>query len=287
MATDTIQVLGIIRWSYPSGTKAFKSSSKDLEQTRAKLYAPERMEHRLFLLEHVVLPCVRAQSDPEFKIAMLMGDHLPQIYKDRVDSLISDVPQIVPVVAEEGQPHDDICRDTINSLREPGHVATAQFRLDDDDAVGIDFVKTTREVFQEVQPMFEKHGLFGLDYCRGFVMKTEGAECSFEPITIRFWAPGMIVFIAPENDNCVLDFHHLKLWVQMPVLMWMDKPMFLRGIHHDNDSNISNYGRRGQWFPINMKRINRLLRLNVSIDAKMIQTKWAEMHGVERVEENA
>ena len=88
----------------------------------------------------------------------------------------------------------------------------------------------------------------------------------------------MIVYIAPENDRCVLDFHHLRLWTTMPVLMWMEKPMFLRGIHHDNDSDISKFGRRSEWFPVNMKRINRLVRRNLGIDPWQIQEKWAALY---------
>ncbi len=283
MQGNHIEVLGIIRWSYPSNPKAFRSSSGDLEAIRTKLYAKDRMEHRLFLLEHVVMPCLRGQTDKDFKIAMLMGDQLPEPYRGRVLALISDVPQIKPIFAEEGQEHDTLCRDTMNSMRGPNVAASAQFRLDDDDAIGLDFVKTTREVFTDIQPIYEKHGLFGLDYCRGFVMKSTETECSFQPISIRFWAPGMVIFIAPENDRCVLDFHHLRLWSSMPVLMWIDKPMFVRGIHHDNDSDISNHGRRSRMFPFNPKRTQRFMRRHFGMNAYEISELWAKRSEIEEV----
>ena len=276
MQNNSIEVLGLIRWSYPSGGRAFRSAQGDLEAKRAKLYASERLEHRLFLLEHVVLPCVRGQTDKDFKIAMLMGDQLPDPYRKRVLDLIADVPQIKPVFAEEGQEHDQLCRDTMNAMRSPNVAASAQFRLDDDDAIGLNFVKTTRDVFADIQPMYEKHGLFGLDFCRGFIMKSTEEDCNFHPISIRFWAPGMVIFIAPENDRCMLDFHHLRLWASMPVLMWMDKPMFVRGIHHDNDSDISNHGRRSRSFRFNPKRTQRFMRNHFGINAQEIGKLWAK-----------
>ena len=45
-----VQALGITRWSYPGRGSGFRKLDDDLAVLRAKLYAPNRLEHRLFLL---------------------------------------------------------------------------------------------------------------------------------------------------------------------------------------------------------------------------------------------
>ncbi len=248
----------------------------DLDESRKLLYDPARLKHRLFLLEHVVLPSLRHQSDQDFTLVLVMGDNLPKATRKKVLQLIGDIPQIHPVFVEEGGQSKTVFRDAINALKDADAVATAQFRLDDDDAVGVDFVKLTREIFEMTRPMFEKSGIFGLDYSRGFVMKTMDAGCEFIPISIRLWAPGMVVFSSSKRKKCVLDYHHLRLWHYMPTLMWNDRPMFIRGAHHSNDSDIKNLGRRSRAFKFQMSNLKKYMRENFAIDVETIERIWNE-----------
>lgn len=274
MSESALQVIGICRWSYPSDSSGFRSMPAELDAARRKLYARNRLEHRLFLLEYVVLPSLRCQTDPDFTLIMLMGADLPRPVRRRVMALIADIPQIRPVFAEEGQNQLDLCRDAINEVRRPDAVACAQFRLDDDDAVSVDFVRQTRALFEMAEPMFRRSGLFGLDFCRGFVMRTSEEQCKFSPIAIRFWPPGMVVFLSPDKPECILDFHHLKLWNFMPTLMWMERAMFVRGAHHDNDSNVATMGRRSADFPFRKRRMNSYLMRKFALDVEAIQAHW-------------
>lgn len=274
MTDNYVQVLGICRWSYPSDAQKFKKAAPSLDETRAKLYAPHRLEHRLFLLEHILLPCLKKQRDQDFTLVFVMGENLPEPYRSRVLGLIATVPQIRPVFAEEGHPQFDICRNAINEVVDRNAVATAQFRLDDDDAVSADFVRRTRMLFPQIRPFYQEGGLFGLDFCRGFIMESTEQDCSFRPISMRFWAPGMVIFISPDKSTCALDYHHLSLWQDMPTLVWMEKPMFLRGIHHDNDSDVSNYGRRSRSFPFNMDRLEGYMARRFGIDVPKVQQLW-------------
>lgn len=268
------EMIGICRWSYPSTRSGFRGTTDDVEEARAQLYAPWRMEHRLFLLEHVFVPCLAAQSDKNFKMLLLMGDQLPQTYRDRALNLIKSCPQIVPVIEEEGQRHDVLCRKIMNAHRDPKAEVSGQFRLDDDDAVGVNFIKTSREIFEEQRKTFERSGLFGLDFCRGFKMETTRDDLVFQPVTIRFWTPGMVVFLSKENNQCVMNFHHLQLWKKMPVLIWLEEPMFIRGVHESNDSNMQR--RRVREFKLNARNPKRFMKRVFGIDTQTIRNLWLE-----------
>ena len=81
-----LQLLGLCRWSYPAGPDAFKGQfGATLDEIRAAVYAPERLDTRLFLLEHVVLPSLKAQTDPDFRIVMLLGENLPEPWRGVFD----------------------------------------------------------------------------------------------------------------------------------------------------------------------------------------------------------
>lgn len=115
---------GICRWSYAAALGAFRNE-------------PEAGD----------LPALRAQSDRDFTLHLLMGDHLPKDVRTRVLAMIADVPQIRPHFEPDGQPHADACRKIMLAGREKEARAVTEFRLDDDDAVATDFVELTRPGF--------------------------------------------------------------------------------------------------------------------------------------------
>ncbi|RBI82576.1 hypothetical protein DRV85_18645 [Rhodosalinus halophilus] len=271
---NDVQAIGICRWSYPSDSRGFRRTDANQEDTRRRLYAPERLEHRLFLLKHVMLPALRHQTDPDFTLIFLMGDQLPEPWRGRLLELIGTVPQIRPVFAEEGRDQFDVCRTAIDAVRRDDVAATAQFRLDDDDAVSVHFIAKARRLFALQRPLFAQHGLLGLDFCRGFVFRADARRCGFSPVSMRFWAPGMVLFIGPQHESCVLDFHHLQIWHHMPALTWMNRPMFVRGAHHDNDSGISNLGRRSRTFRFPQHRIEPHMRKHFGIDVPRLRAAW-------------
>jgi hypothetical protein len=153
--------------------------------------------------------------------------------------------------------------------------ATAQFRLDDDDAVSVRFIEQALALFALQRPLFEQNGLLGVDFCRGFLFRMHEDRCSFAPVSMRFWAPGMMVFIGAQHSRCVLDYHHLQLWHHMPTLTWMNRPMFVRGAHGDNDSGVKNLGRRTRSFPFPEHRLARHMRRRFAIDLPALESAWA------------
>lgn len=278
MAASRIQVTGICRWSYPSAPGAFRQTPEDIQAARDMLYGHSRMEHRLFLLEELVLPSLRRQTDQDFTLVFLMGADLPEPYRSRLLELLTTVPQILPVFEEAGQRQQRLVRRILSEHRTPDVEAVAEFRLDDDDAVAIDFVEETRRIFEDIRPLFHQRGVFAIDYTRGMIMSTSGDACEFTPLTARWWAPGLAVFVRPDMPRSVLDFHHMRLWHRMHTLMYTDKAMFIRGVHHTNDSSIEEIGKRSGFYRLSPQQKKRILVERFALDPGRIRRTWKRRH---------
>lgn len=274
MSIQKIRTIGLTRWSYPFRGRGFRKGGADLERLRAELYAPRRLDHRLFLLEQVVLPGLRDQTDPDFTHLFLMGDQLPDPWRSRVLALLKTVPQIKPIFEPEGGKHREVCRRIMREEIDGDCDATAQYRLDDDDGVGVRFIECAKSRLGDVQKVFEKDGRLALDFNQGFILKSSAKDISLRPVSMRFWAPGMIVFQRPESKKCILDFNHVRIWHYMTTLTSQDEPMFIRGAHHDNDSDLDTFGRRTRSFDFSHRNPERFFQRRFGLDVNAITEEW-------------
>jgi len=244
-----LQILGLTRWSYPFKGTGFRKADRDLDALRAQLYAPERLNHRLFLLRHILLPGLRAQTDARFTHVFLIGDGLPEPWKSQLLTLLETVPQIVPVLCEEGRGHKDLCREILHRHRDPAAQVVAEYRLDDDDGLARTFVAQTRKCFCQMRSVLDQGRGMAIDFSRGFVFDSAGETLTLDPVSMRFWAAGMAVSLPPDSTRCVMDINHLKVWHSIPTLTLPTAPMFLRGRHKDNDSGFKLAKRGARGFP--------------------------------------
>ncbi len=269
-----VQAIGLTRWSYPAAGTSLRRGGDDVAALRARLYAAHRLDHRLFLLEHVLLPGLKLQSDADFTHLFLMGNQLPDPWRSRVLKLLAKVPQVVPIFAPEGRGFNDLCREVIHDHTAQDCEVTAQYRLDDDDGLSCNFIQKTRELFTSITPLFESQQRFGLDFNRGFILQTTAEDVTMRPVSIRFWAPGMVVFQSRGAKRTALDYNHLRLWHYMQTMTWRDEPMFIRGAHHDNDSHLSAFGRRARGFPFEPRNPTRYFKKTFGLNLPRVQRLW-------------
>ena len=137
-----MQVIGICRFSYPA-EGGFQRLHESLEERCAYLYEDERLNKRFATLETVTLPSIRSQTDKDFSFFVFIGSSLPQASKDRIYAAVRDIPQ-VQIIEREPGPYRTEMQSIFDEVRNPDAEICAQFRLDDDDAVGVDFVKNLR-----------------------------------------------------------------------------------------------------------------------------------------------
>ncbi|MEM9855301.1 MAG: glycosyltransferase [Pseudomonadota bacterium] len=280
MAQGFLQVLGLIRWSYPSNLDAFQIEAATLADLRAELYAPARLEERLFYLEHLTLPCLAAQTDKNFRVVMLMGEELPEPWRGRVLEAIAAVPNVTPVFEQEGQQHRDTCRKVMRAHRNLNAAAVAEFRLDDDDAIAVDFVETTRRSFRRHRRLMEERGKFALDHTRGLAMVLEKDAASLHPVFAHLWVAGLALVYPPQHRKSILDYPHKRLWMAMPNLTSPSQIGFVRGVHGSNDSAIGQGVSKLPAWPLEGIDEQEMMQDRFGIDWARLREAWAQRHGI-------
>ena len=102
-----MQAIGLCRFSYPA-LGGFQVGHDTTEERIAYLYDDARLEERFRLFEAIALPCLKAQSDPDFSMIFVIGDQFPDHHARRLESLLADLPQAVihrePPRSEEHTP---------------------------------------------------------------------------------------------------------------------------------------------------------------------------------------
>ncbi|WP_316015363.1 glycosyltransferase [Roseobacter sp. HKCCA0434] len=220
-----LRVLGLIRFSY-MGQGGYRLHD-DPTIRRRVLYDPARLDMRFDLFEQVCLPGLRAQEDADFRVALLVGDDFPQ--RDRLDALVADVPQI-EVVALPPLPHREACHLAMKRVGAgPGwHI---QFRLDDDDAVAIDYVGTVRQLLSR---HIDHAGRVALSFARGVYAEERAGQVSYHARHSPYHSAGLAML--HRGAGSVMNVAHHKVQIRMSSICDVRPWMYLRTIHRLNDS---------------------------------------------------
>lgn len=275
MTQSKIQLIGLCRFSYPSDAAAFRLGQDTLEGVRSVLYDPARLAQRFFYFEHVCLPALREQSSKDFEVLVLTGDHLPNPFRNKLDMLIADIPQIRSVAIDEGLPHAEACHEVMMALRDPSADMVAEFRMDDDDAVAIDFVAEAHANLQAQMPLFAQRDKLCLDFTRGYLLAFEQGGIRAALMQQRMWTPAQIFCRRSEDPASLLSANHLTAWQNMPTISHPTNIMYVRTAHETNDSDL--LGRKG--FQSRLAslddRTKFRLQRRFGIDSDRLTTEWA------------
>lgn len=138
--------LGIGDWVAMHRGRKGRSDEEVMEDNRKILFQSERLERRFTTFEHLTLPSLAAQTDPDFILLTLSSDELPDAYKARLDALAVRYPfmrVIYRPVGISSKIFNDIYSDMGHNIRD-----VLQFRLDDDDAVSRLYISHIRRFAQ-------------------------------------------------------------------------------------------------------------------------------------------
>ena len=232
-----MRVLGICRFSYPA-LGGFKRMHDTVQDREAYLYAPERMELRFRHFETLTLASIAAQRDPEFTFLVLVGDSLPKPYLERLRDITASVPQ-VRIVSRPPMKHRLAMQLVLQEELADTETESIQFRLDDDDAVGIHFIRALRRTARRSRRMREGWRNMAIEYRSGYSAHLSADGISARAVQAPFWACGLAVLFQPGDPKTVMNYPHHKLHEVMPTLIDPSTPMFIRAVHGDNDSGAS------------------------------------------------
>jgi len=231
-----MQVLGLTRFSVPSAG-AFQVEHESIEERRAYLYDPERLALRFAWFENVTLPGIAAQKDPAFKLIVLMGEDFPEPWRGRMLAHVEAVPQLAAHFAPP-EHHRKICADAMRAHIDPSAEVVLQFRLDDDDAVAVDFTRRLRRDWRKLKAFHaERDGPIAIDYIRGLnLLHRPSGNIRIVPRLEPFVGVAFAIATRPGDGQFILGFMHHVIWQAMPAVTSPDEIMWVRGGHGTNDS---------------------------------------------------
>jgi hypothetical protein len=229
-----VQVLGLCRFSWPA-EGGFQSRHETIGARRVALYAPERLALRLRLFEGLTLPALAAQEDPDFTLGVLIGPDLPGWARKRLELALAGLPQAQLIERPPG-PHRTVLREVVTALRGDWDGLSAQFRMDDDDAVGRCFVARLRAIAAAQVGLAEGRGYFGVDFVSGREAEPGPEGLRTAPIQVAGLGVAQALVVTPGAGRALFDFAHHRMWRFMAVASLPDPDMFLRGLHAHNDS---------------------------------------------------
>ncbi len=229
-----MRVIGVCRFSYPA-LGGFKRMHDSVAEREAYLYAPARMALRFAHFEALTLPSIRAQTDPDFTFLIVIGQNMPQPWLAKLQSLCATVPQ-VKIVAREPLKHRLALQLAIQDELGEERPESLQFRLDDDDAVGVDFVELIRSVARRTGRLRRREPRTAIEFNTGYSATLSADGIIAEDVISSFWACGLAVHFAEGDARTIMNYGHHKLHHEMPSIIHPRPPMYIRAKHTDNDS---------------------------------------------------
>lgn len=243
-----MRVIGLCRFSYV-GYGGYKNDHEDLETRRAYLYAPDRLEERFRLFETICLPSVIGQTDKDFSLAIVTGECLPEQYLERLLALTAPLPNVAVLMKPPGR-HRSVMSRALNFMREDYGQPCIQFRLDDDDAMAVDFIARIKQAAENTRAIWQNAPMMTIDYNRGFVYEATADGLAISPDRHQYSALALGVVIPAGSSATIMKYGHHMLWKETLTLTFPDQDMFLRGYNGFNDSRSKGGGRQKSFAPI-------------------------------------
>lgn len=229
-----MRVIGVCRFSYPAHG-GFRRMHDSLEEREAYLYDDARMALRFWHFESLTLPSLKAQTNPEFTVLVIIGENMPKHWLDRLHEITAPLPQL-KIVPTPPIKHRTALELAIKAELGDTDQPSLQFRIDDDDAIGIDFVQQARFALRRSGRFHRETGRMAFDFNSGFSVKLSDTGLAVRAEFGHFLSCGLAVYFPAKDTKTVMNFGHHKLHQVMPMMIQPAPPMYLRSKHDDNDS---------------------------------------------------
>lgn len=266
--TFSTRMIGLLRFSVLTPTY-YSERFKTLEETAAHIFSTERMELRFRLFENLCLPSLVRQSDQGFDCVVLTAESMPSIHLDRLKGLLDPIPNIhLRTVGTDK--HYQLLKAGYNSLETPDCTHRILFRLDDDDAVDLDFVKRAKHLAQGMLELQDTGAPFVMAFNRGFYVRCiEGENEVFDACERAPLSTGTALVAPVDYPRNPYRYNHRALAQHYTTVSDISVPGFIRTIHGDNKSSPTQMGLTHKMKP---PRLRRSLQRYFGVDLDMLKT---------------
>ena len=230
------QTVGVIRFSLL--TEDFETNRLGPAEDHARvLFAEERLAHRFRLFEKLCLHTLRQQTDPEFELIVLTSEALPEPWATRLRDLVQAQANMAVVARPRGKNYPMI-REAYGLVPPDGSSHRLSFRLDDDDAVDLDFIARIKRTGRALLPLHRKSTPILMNFNRGFFVDlSEGAPRRVIDVTERApLALGTTLLHLNGQNVTPYRYNHRNFPLHYNLYTDVDVPAFLRTVHGFNAS---------------------------------------------------
>lgn len=264
MAGEKHQIVGVCRFSYPS-LGGFAGPRLTVSEMETALFAPARLERRFELFETLTLPSLAAQTDGDFRLVILIGRGLQMRYKNRLRDLAERHPFLRISQQDPAGPLVSTRKAYRRGL-EPSAAFVTGFRIDDDDAVAVDYIARTRTVAETLlrEGWVDAETPAIIAFHRGVYWDLNAPDqpfYDFREKTPLGLASAMVAGVEAQVNVFRWNHRHVPAHVRC----WTDPKdvMFLRSLHETNDSDRS---MPPGAVPLETPEVAQLLRQRFGID---------------------
>lgn len=261
------KVIGVLRFSVLTPTY-YSERFETLEKIAEHIFSDERMELRFRIFETLCLPSLIRQSDADFECVVLTGESMPSKHLNRLKALLDPLPNIhcMPVGTDK---HYQLLKGAYNSIPIDDYSHRIMFRLDDDDAVDIDFIKRTKHLATGLLDLQGPETPFVIAYNRGFYVESQSGENDVFDACERAPLSTGTTLVAPvDYPRNPYRYVHRALAQHYNTFSDISVPAFIRTIHGDNKSRPTQMGKTHRMRP---KVISRQLRRHFGVEMEMLK----------------
>lgn len=256
------QIVGLIRFSYPS-LSGFKHGLKEGAASQAMLFEPARLERRFHLFRSLCLPSLLAQRDGDFTCIFLIGEAMPKSARQHLADLVAPLKD-ARIHAEPPRHHYPVQKAAFGTVPQTGFSHRTTFRLDDDDAVDLDYIARLKRVSTNLRPFCSDETPVAIAFNRGFYvsLSPEGNEV-FDAVERAPLSVGTALMTPAGHPDNIYARNHRFLPQFFDTFSDAATPSYIRAIHRDNDSNPTIMGRTKE---MSEDQIARVLNAQFAVD---------------------
>lgn len=224
-----MQILGFCRFSYFGISDTGRAIATE-EDAQRVLYAPDRMATRFHLFEHLTAPSIRHQTDTDFRFIVVASALMPEPYRARLQRIVAAVPQMELLVTDNRELAKVLSPVIRQAAAETG-APTLNFRLDDDDAVAVDYVARLRAVATQLTPPAL------ISFPKGFLLFSDGVS-KFGRTFREYVAIGLARLNPVEDARDPFRIQHRQEAQRIPSYLDPRPFAYIYGTHPHNNTRV-------------------------------------------------
>lgn len=225
-------IYGHVRFSFYGITDTRTQPDED-GAALARLYDETRMARRFFRFENLTLPSLIHQTDGDFRTVIMSSQVMPDRYKERLSAVAARLPGSVVEFSHHQRGDLAFHKFMVEASGYKGRGTSVHFRLDDDDAVSVDYIARLRVTSRPLPP--STHITFPTGILLFPVSNTEAIGTTMTQQRL-LTAIGLATVNGGSFQKNPFQMMHGNVWTRWPVVSDPRFVSHIRTQHFENDT---------------------------------------------------